>query len=449
MGRLAIQSNPVMQMTPHIRQCEVINSRAKFTLIRAGRRWGKTKLGQYLSIIWSLCWEEMIARKGWYMDNDWEPGHKPVNLVVMPTAVMARQIWFESLYSMLSQHPLVDDVNKTSMSFKFKGNRPDLLIRGANDSNGDRLRGLKVMALFCDEVQNIRQPVIDRVLIPAMSDLPFSQAYMTGTPMGKYNIFYRLWNRYTGDTSRQINYHFPTETNPFFPRDELDEYKLILPPSVYREEYEATWEDTPGAWFTELSQDNLTDQLPPRFDEVRMGVDHGDVNPAHVVLCRYKDTWWYVEGWQPNNQAITDGDHVFQGQPVPEHEQNKSLLQLAKDWGVQTTLCDPARPARILDIRILGKEKGLKGLQRCVAGYNKQLDGIAQLHNLISQKRLLFYTGQRPGNNTLDGQTFYDICASYHKKTDADGIPIPIEAPGQNTHAIDAMRYALADKVTV
>lgn len=436
-------------LTPHPKQCEVMNSRSKVTMIRAGRRWGKTKLGQYLSILWCLNWREMLYRKGWEMEGTWADGHKPVNLVTMPTAVMARQIWFESLYTMLSQHPLVSSINKQSMTFKFKGDRPDLLIRGANDANGDRLRGLKVMALWVDEVQNVRQPVIDRVLMPAMSDLPFSQAYMTGTPLGKNNVFYRLWQRDNGDPTRQINYHYPTESNPYFPKDELREYKLILPPSVYREEYEATWEDTPGAWFTSLDEDNLTDELPPDWDECIIGVDHGDINPAHVVITRYKDTWYYVDGWQPNNTSIVDGEgHSFKTLPIPEYEQNDSLVKLAKDWDATETRCDPARPARVLDIRILGNETRQRGLQRAISGYNKQLDGISQLHNLMAQKRLLFYTGQKPGNNVLDGQTFYDICKSYHKKLNPEGNPLPVEAPGQNSHAIDALRYALARTTT-
>lgn len=436
-------------ITPHAKQQEVMNSRAKITMIRAGRRWGKTKLGQYLAILWSLNWRDMIRRTGWEMEGTWEDGHKPVNLVTMPTAVMARQIWFESLYTMLSQHPLVASINKQSMTFKFKGDRPDLLIRGANDANGDRLRGLKVLALWVDEVQNVRQPVIDRVLMPAMSDLPFSQAYMTGTPLGKHNVFYRLWQRDNNNSERQLNYHFPTETNPYFPRQELEEYKLILPPSVYREEYEATWEDTPGAFFTELNEDNLTDTLPPYWEECIIGVDHGDINPAHVVITKYKDTWYYVDGWQPNNGAISDSEgYQFKSQPIPEYVQNENLVELAKAWDATETRCDPARPARILDIRILGSEHRQKGLQRAVAGYNKQLDGIGQMHNLIAQKRLLFYTGQTPGNNRLDGQTLYDLCKSYHKKIGADGEPMDCEAPGQNSHAIDALRYALARKVS-
>lgn len=431
-------------ITPHEKQLEVMNSKAKVTMVRAGRRWGKTKLGQYLAVLWSLNWREMVARKGWSV-GDWMTGHKPVNLVTMPTAVMARQIWFESLYAMLSQHPLVESVNKQSMTFKFKGDRPDLLIRGANDANGDRLRGLKILALLADEVQNIRQPVIDRVLLPAMSDLPFSQAYMTGTPLGKHNVFYRLWQRDNNNPDRQLNYHFPTETNPYFPKDELREYRLILPPAVYREEYEATWEDVPGAWFTELTEANLTDELPPYWDEAILGVDHGDINPAHVVITRYKDTWYYVDGWQPNNVSRGDEEgHSFKAVPIPEYQQNDSLVQLAKDWDVTSTHCDPARPARILDIRLLGKEHGLKGLQRAVGGYNKQLDGISQLHNLMARGRLLFYTGQKPCDNRLDGTTMYDLCKSYHKKIGVDGQPLPIEAPGQNSHAIDALRYALA-----
>lgn len=441
-----VNSNPVLKLTPHPGQLEVMNSTAKFTLIRAGRRWGKTKLGQALAIIWCLCWQDMIARTGWFMDNPWEVGHKPVNLVVMPTAVMARQIWFESLYAILCHHPLVDSINKTSMTFQFKGDRPDLLIRGANDSDGDRLRGLKVLSLFCDEVQDVRQPVIDRVLIPAMSDLPFSQAYMTGTPKGKHNIFYRLWQRYQGNVTRQRNFYYKTEDNPYFPVTELSEYQLILPPSVYREEYEATWEDVPGAFFPTMNDNNLTDELPPYFEEVRLGVDAGDLNPAHVVLCRYKDVWFFTEGWQPNNTSFTDGEHTFKSVPIPESEQNESLKRLAKDWGVGATFVDPSRPARILDIRIVGKVEGLIGLQRTVAGYNRFLDGVGQLNNLLHNRKLLFFTGQLPGRNRMDGRTLYDLFASYHRKLGKDGTPIDEEAPGQNTHSIDAVRYALAAK---
>ena len=413
-------------------------------MLRAGRRLGKTKCGQMLSVLWSLNWREMIARKGWEFKGTWEKGHEPVNLITMPTAVMARQIWFEPLYSMLHDHPLVEDINKQSMSFRFKGDRPDLLIRGANDANGDRLRGLKILALLCDEVQNFRQPVIDRVLLPAMSDIPFSQGYMFFTPLGKHNVAYRLWKRGDISPERQLNLHFHTADNPYFPKDELEEYRRILPPGVFREEYEATWEDIPGAFFTSLDESCFIDALPLDWDEVILGVDHGELNPAHVVFVRSKNVYIYVDGWQPNCTTSADGEgEVFQPQPIPTGEQDANLIDLAGKWGVNLTRCDPARPSRILDIRALGKEYNKKGLYKCVSGFNRQHEGRAQLHKLMASERFKIYRGQTPGGNTLDGQTYYDLLKSYHRKIGEDGLPIDDEAPGQNSHSIDATRYAL------
>ncbi len=124
-------------------------------------------------------------------------------------------------------------------------------------------------------------------------------------------------------------------------------------------------------------------------------------------------------------------------------------MDLASRYRPIGSFADPSRPSSIINVRTLGKQHGLLGLNKCVAGYNPIQEGNNQFHSLIFQRRLKIprydYTNGRKDH--LSGDTFFNLLSNYHYLVDKAGTVTDKIAPNQNDHAIDASRYTIARKL--
>jgi hypothetical protein len=381
-----------------------------------GRRFGKTRL---------VIWEAVLDALSWTGPVD--PLSPETVLVALPTLKQARKLVWGPLVSLatgpLSAH--VESINRTECYLKFRG-KPPIVVAGANDSEGDRLRGLRVWRAKLDEYQDFKPGVLDTVLSPAMADTPGSRLLVTGTPKGKLNHLYQLFQRADQWPDKWASFNLPTTANPFIPAGEAENARLVLPPRLYRQEWQASFEDYPGKIYSELGPEALVDHDPvgTPFDLVVAGIDWGDVHPAIVVLGRVSDTWVVLDGWEPIGPD--GGPNTL---PVPDPVFDSEIGRLFSRWGVQAAYCDPSRPSSILRVRGL--------LPQTVAGYNPIEEGITQVHSLIWQNRLRF--GPSPMARRL-----YDQCLAYRRWINPDGVITDRVEPGQMDHLVDALRYALA-----
>lgn len=365
-------------------------------------------------------------------------------LGVLPTAVQARPILFKplvNLFTTTALADLVENINLTEMRIDIKG-KPSIKIAGANDRNGDRLRGNRIYFILMDECQDINPRVWTEVIRPAMSDTVGSRALMSGTPKGRLNILYSLSE--LAKTDPEWSFHtYPTSSNPCIPREEIEKAKVSLPPRVYQQEYEADFVNFAGQIWTELDSNNLLDpgEELPHFDLVVMGVDHGDRHPAMVVVAREPRSgcWYILDAWSPNTNGIGES------QPVTREEFQQQLTLMVDTHNVDLIYCDPSRPSDILAIRNFGDKRCYKST---VAGYNPIQSGIGQVHNLIHQNKLKIVKETSPNlkPSIVRGQLLYDYLSSYQWELDKNGQVTEVPADGNCSHICDALRYALAVK---
>lgn len=417
---------------PHSRQKEILKDQHKFVVVVCGRRFGKTYSGILSALKTCLDFPQWIARRG-HPELKLDRSSPFVVGIIMPTQQMARQIYWKPLCDILSGLPEVDSINRSQMLVRFHGDRPDLLIKGANDANGDRLRGLKFVKVICDEFQDFKRGVLDTVIAPAMADTPGSQGLILGTPKGRLNHYFEIAQRSLEFPDSYRYHHYLTSDNPYVPSDEIARAKLMLPPRLYRQEFEASFEDFEGKIFSELGEVNRCDRAPSAFELTIMGIDWGETSPAFVVWGLKDGVWYWCEGWQPNGS-----------QPVPQPIQDSHIVRLAGKWSVKAAYCDPSRPSAILGVRALGKNNNMPGLVRATAGNNRVDEGINWLHGLVYQQRLSFpkqTVGQ--AQDCIHGSEAYLKFEAYHRKTDKEGRVTEEVAPNQDDHIIDASRYAL------
>lgn len=390
-----------MKIQLHRKQNEVLNSvmHNKQTVLVAGRRFGKSRLG-----ITSLYLKALSFRGSVSLESP------ETVLAVMPTALQARRIIWKPLLEKVQHTPellrLVDECNKSEMYLKFR-NKPPIRVAGANDNDGDGLRGVRCYYLYADEYQDWKPHIYSTVLRPALADTQGSSELKTGTPKGILNHL-----KYAFDSCSNA-YHFKTLDNPFIDQEAVEEARRTTHPRLFRQEYEASFEEFAAKIYTELNDTHLIPKPYLEYDLTVAGIDWGDRNPAIAILGRFDGTWYQIDYWE-NTADVA----------LPTEITHGHYVRLCNKYRVSRAYCDPSRPTSIIDLRAMGIP--------AVAGFNPVNEGVDQVHNLIFQ-----------GNLKFTDKRVFDLMQSYHYKTDKSGAVLPVEADGE-WHLNDCIRYALA-----
>jgi predicted phage terminase large subunit-like protein len=206
----------------HQGQEQVWTSRARFKVLAAGRRWGKSRLGA------ALCLTELLEdRRAWW---------------VSPTYPIA-EIGWRSIKELARQIPGI--VIREGDRQAAYGNG-FIQVKSADNSTGLRGEGLDL--LIVDEAAHIRNwpEVWEQALRPSLSDRK-GRALFISTPKG-FNHFFELYQR--GDKGGEwASFHFPSESNPFLDPAEIEAARRDLPALVAKQEYDAEFVQLVGALF--------------------------------------------------------------------------------------------------------------------------------------------------------------------------------------------------------
>lgn len=202
----------------HTKQMEVYRSGARFRVVVAGRRWGKTALSRVLIIKKA----QKRKQKIWY---------------VAPTYRMAKQIMWTDLLDAIPK-PWIKKINETTLSILLvNGTRIEL--KGADKP--DSLRGVGIHFLVLDEFQDMSEETWTQVLRPTLADTG-GHAIFIGTPKA-YNQLYELYKH--GQDENKVaagqweSWQFPTITSPFIPYHEIEAARRDMDPKSFRQEFEA------------------------------------------------------------------------------------------------------------------------------------------------------------------------------------------------------------------
>ncbi|ANV88485.1 phage terminase large subunit [Picosynechococcus sp. PCC 7117] len=405
-----------LKLNLHKAQKEVFDDPARFKLVVAGRRLGKSRLLLTTAITKAMSFQGSI-----------DPASPPVVLVVMPTLKACRSIHWEPLLRLLERQPFIENISKSDFRIKLKGEKPDILIRGA-DNHGDSLRGLKIYWAGVDEIQDFSPKAWEEVIYPALSDTPNSSALMIGTPKGKNHWLYDFHLR--AKVEENWNYfHYTTKDNPFVPRAFLRQAKKTLPPKTYNQEFRASFEDFEGQIFDQF-KDHHKITKPVDSDQLSyyIGVDWGETNPALSVIALSHDyqRFYIVDSWYNHSKAAITQDEFLE-----------KLIQYCDKYNVYRCYMPDDRPSSIISARKLGVKRGVNGLRRAVSVSRNEIgvmDGCDMINSLFYQDRLFILS------------TLKDVISqyeNYHRDTDIYGKLINKPAKNQGIHILDSSRYVI------
>ncbi len=200
-------------------QSEVYGSAARFRILVAGRRFGKTQLA--LIELLRATWQS-DASTAWY---------------IAPSYRQAKRIAWRRLKSLVRNHPGIE-IAETDLSLRF-ANSSTISLRGAD--RYDALRGNGLDFVVLDEFAGMKPQVWPEVIRPALADRR-GRALFIGTPQGHNHLYDRF--EFAKSDPDWAAFHFTTLQGGHVTREELASAARELDARLYRQEFEASFEST-------------------------------------------------------------------------------------------------------------------------------------------------------------------------------------------------------------
>lgn len=287
--------------SPHLGQKEVHTSPARFKILSAGRRWGKTRLGVNECI-------DVAGRGGraWWV----APSYKMSDVGWRPLRQMAAKIG--------ANINLVD----RRITFASGG---EVSVRSAD--NPDSLRGESLNLVIMDECAFMKSEAWSEALRPALADR-LGRAIFISTPKGR-NWFWRLWQMGQQGDPEWESWQFPTSTNPYIAPSEIEAARVTLPERIFRQEFLAEFLEGEGSVFRNILPNLVAAKDKPEYHTGHhkvAGVDwgkHDDFTTISVycVTCNR----------EIDHDRFNRIDYSFQ---------RERLWTMCNRWGLQSVVAE-------------------------------------------------------------------------------------------------------------
>ncbi len=267
-----------LEFKPHPAQLEIDKAFDNYRFITevCGRRFGKT-----------IYWVNKLIKCAWE-----DPGNYAY---ILPTTTQAKMVAWQMFIEYFPD-PFKPDKWKNESELWLSNLKGGKIILGGAD-NPDRWRGVKLKGAIFDEFADMKPYIID-VIEPALGDYTGFGVFL-GTPKG-YNHFYEMFIKdvnFNDPTYESYNgnrilsnplyksFKFKTSDNPYFPKESLEQAKTNLTDEMFRQEYEASFENFTGLIYREFMDNKEELLLQPIYDE-----------NERVIGCKRKSKEFDVEG---------------------------------------------------------------------------------------------------------------------------------------------------------
>ncbi len=242
---------------------EILNHPARFKVIVAGRRWGKT----VLSLMYLL-------------KDAFEPSER--RFFITPTYRQGKMIVFPVLRKMFSGFTGAK-LNESEMSVIFD-NGAELSVKGAD--NQHNLRGVELSKVVMDEMAYIKPNVWDEIVFPMLTTTQ-GQALFIGTPNG-YDVMYDMYMMGQAE-SDWMSWQFKTIEGGFVPKDEIERAKRTMDAVIFKQEFEASFETTGNRAAYNFDRNTHCVQAKELSSYLWWGTDFNVDYMTAVLACQFTD----------------------------------------------------------------------------------------------------------------------------------------------------------------
>lgn len=214
-----------LKLKLHERQHLVLDDNARYKVLVAGRRFGKT----YSAI--NALYRNALLHEGslsWYC---------------APTYRQAKMIAWELIKKIICPEAIIK-ANESELSVVIK-NGSKLELKGAD--NEDSLRGVGLNFVVMDEVAQMKENVWYEIIRPMLIDTHGSALFI-GTPKGR-NLLYNLYNKGKQGLDGFKSWRFKSEDSPYVTIKEINTVRGETPEDYFRQEYLAEFLEGSGSIF--------------------------------------------------------------------------------------------------------------------------------------------------------------------------------------------------------
>lgn len=203
----------------HEKQLEVYSSNARFKVVAAGRRFGKSYLATVTLLLAALS-APMKSAKVWY---------------VAPTYGQAEDIMWDMLFEIAGD--LIVDKWKNKLTVELV-NGQKITLKGADKP--DTLVGSGLWHVVLDEFADMKPEVWEQSIRPALADHKGSALFI-GTPEG-LNHFYEVWLQGNNpEFTEWESFSYRSLDNPIIDEGELKEAAMVMTKELFEQEFEASF----------------------------------------------------------------------------------------------------------------------------------------------------------------------------------------------------------------
>lgn len=292
---------------PHAGQTAIMRHPARFRIVAAGRRWGKSTMAAHEIAEYAL--EHTNATCWW----------------VSPTYDMSNEYGFKKTKPLLSPDVLASEPKRTKPRAFEIDNGSKISFRSAERE--DSLRGPGIDFLVIDEAGSIPKRAWTDELRPALADTQ-GRMLAIGTPRGR-NWFHTWYNRgQSADHPDVASWRAPTEQNEYVPDGEVESAKSDMPERKFRQEHLAEFIDDSGGVFgnvrAKVARYNLPVSPADATPSFAVGVDFArfqdwtaitvlDADGRLVAFDRLRETTWnriqqqvehFADEYSPSTAAV-------------------------------------------------------------------------------------------------------------------------------------------------
>lgn len=259
---------------------EILSHPARFKVITAGRRFGKSVLG----LMFLLKGEMQQGENRWYISPTYRQGKLTV-WQTLKSIILSQGGW---------------RINETQMSCTRSG--ATIAIKGSDAA--DSLRGAELSRVVLDEYAYQKAGVFEEVIYPMLTTTQ-GDALLIGTPDGfSSNNFYDYFLRGQGADPDWKSWQYRTIDGGFVNEEELQLAKSNLDERAYNQEFLASFETAANraAWAFDRNEHlKVADELSS-YQVV--GIDFNVDYMSAVLVSIYGDqTIHYIDEIRQNNSS--------------------------------------------------------------------------------------------------------------------------------------------------
>jgi phage terminase large subunit-like protein len=210
----------------HDAQMEIFKSKARFKVVSAGRRFGKSRLAAWVLLINAL---QSKSKDVFY---------------VGPTFQQSKDIMWGMLKDLGKD--VIKAAHENTAVLTLINDRK-IYLKGSD--RPDTLRGVGLQYVVLDEYASMKPEVWEMILRPTLADVK-GGALFIGTPAGK-NHFYKLYMEASEAEDDWEAFQYQSTDNPLLDPKEIAAAKSTMSTQAFRQEFEATFETFSGGIFKE------------------------------------------------------------------------------------------------------------------------------------------------------------------------------------------------------